>query len=221
MPGSQFQSPQGVTALHTPLLTAVVPGANPGAGTIAHGVLVRALFSKRSTSGIDEETVPKTAAPRKGVQSAILWCSAIFQPSVAQQQSIRSITERPWSVTTPRDHFKRSASVSADHSPLVRICVGKNPKVASRLRHTRAPNAGWLRQMSGGLKIRRGWRATHSSDQFRGIDVTASMSVFQTERVGAAPTCRTNFQSSQSVRVMHTAVRRRRLEVQVLVRAPS
>jgi hypothetical protein len=34
-------------------------------------------FSKRSTSGIDEETVSKTAAPRKGVQSAILWCSAI------------------------------------------------------------------------------------------------------------------------------------------------
>lgn len=31
---------------------------------------------KWSTSGIDEETVPKTAAPRKGVQSAILWCSA-------------------------------------------------------------------------------------------------------------------------------------------------
>ena len=31
--------------------------------------------------------------------------------------------------------------------------------------------------MSGGLKIRRGGRVTHSSDQFRGIDVTASMSV--------------------------------------------
>jgi hypothetical protein len=40
--------------------------------------LVRAPF-QRSTSGIDEETVPKTAAPRKGVQSAILWCSANFQ----------------------------------------------------------------------------------------------------------------------------------------------
>ncbi len=36
-------------------------------------------FSRsRSTSGIDEETVLKTAAPRKGVQSAILWCSASF-----------------------------------------------------------------------------------------------------------------------------------------------
>ena len=34
---------------------------------------------QRSTSGIDEETVPKTAAPRKGVQSAILWCSAVLQ----------------------------------------------------------------------------------------------------------------------------------------------
>ena len=33
----------------------------------------------RSTSGIDEETVLKTAAPRKGVQSAILWCSASFE----------------------------------------------------------------------------------------------------------------------------------------------
>jgi hypothetical protein len=26
--------------------------------------------------------------------------------------------------------------------------------------------AGWLRQMSGGLKIRRGWRATNSSGHF-------------------------------------------------------
>lgn len=39
--------------------------------------LVWAPF-QRSTSGIDEETVLKTAAPYKGVQSAILWCSAIF-----------------------------------------------------------------------------------------------------------------------------------------------
>lgn len=54
--------------------------------------------------------------------------------------------------------------------------------------------------MSGGPKIRRGWRATNSSGQFRGIDVTASMSVFQTERVGAAPTCRTLSTSSRSVR---------------------
>lgn len=55
-------------------------------------------------------------------------------------------------------------------------------------------NAGWLRQMSGGLKIRKGWRATNSSDHFKcGIDVTASMSAFQAERVGAAPTCRTLF----------------------------
>lgn len=51
--------------------------------------------------------------------------------------------------------------------------------------------------MSGGLKIRTGWRATNSSDQiFRGIDVTASMPVFQTGRVGAAPTCRTTFSNS-------------------------
>jgi hypothetical protein len=54
--------------------------------------------------------------------------------------------------------------------------------------------------MSGGPKIRRGGRATHSSGQFRGIDVTASMSVFQTRHVGAAPTCRTNPTSSRSVR---------------------
>lgn len=80
--------------LHTPLLTVEVPGSNPGAGAIY----------QRSTSGIDEETVSKTAAPRKGVQSAILWCSATsFHPSVAQQQSTRPISERPWSVTTPRD----------------------------------------------------------------------------------------------------------------------
>lgn len=34
--------------------------------------------------------------------------------------------------------------------------------------------AGWLRQMSGGLKIRRGWCDTSSGGQFRGIDVTAT-----------------------------------------------
>lgn len=48
--------------------------------------------------------------------------------------------------------------------------------------------------MSGGLKLRRGWRSTKSSDHFsRGIDVTASMSVFHTERAGAAPACRIPF----------------------------
>jgi len=83
----------------------------------------------------------------QGVPSAILGCSAnskhrtqscgqkwphhITFPSVAQQQSTRLITGRPWSVTTPRDSFF---------------------------------HAGWLRQMSGGLKLRRGWRATNSSD---------------------------------------------------------
>lgn len=46
--------------LHTPLLTVEAPGSTPGAGAIY----------QRSTSGIDEETVSKTAAPRKGVQSA-------------------------------------------------------------------------------------------------------------------------------------------------------
>ena len=59
-------------------------------------------------------------------------------------------------------------------------------------------NAGWLRQMSGGLKLRKGWRATNSSDHFRGLDVTASMSVFQTERAGAAPAGRTLFISFPS-----------------------
>ena len=107
--------------MHTPLLTAVVPGASPGAGTI-----------QRSTSGIDEETVLKTAAPRKGVQSAILWCSAIFHPSIAEQP----VDNRQ---TVERHHAE---------GPFY-------------------PNAGWLRQMSGGLKIRRGWRATNSSDQFQ------------------------------------------------------
>jgi hypothetical protein len=42
--------------------------------------------------------------------------------------------------------------------------------------HAEGPiyNAGWLRQMSGGLKIRRGWRDTNSSDPFCVIDVTAT-----------------------------------------------
>lgn len=63
--------------MHTPLLTAEVPGSTPGAG---------AIF-QRSTSGIDEETVSKTAAPPIGVQSAILWCSANFtlRSSTAEQ----------------------------------------------------------------------------------------------------------------------------------------
>lgn len=53
--------------------------------------------------------------------------------------------------------------------------------------------------MSGGLKLRTGWRATNSSDLFpRGLDVTASMSVFQTERAGAAPAGRTFFISLPS-----------------------
>ncbi len=30
-----------------------------------------------------------------------------FQPSVAQQQSTRPISGRPWSITTPRDHFPK------------------------------------------------------------------------------------------------------------------
>lgn len=42
---------------------------------------------QRSTSGIDEETVSKTAAPSQGVQSAILWCSAIsLNPVIKFQQ---------------------------------------------------------------------------------------------------------------------------------------
>ena len=113
----------------------------------------------------------------------------LFHPSVAQQQSTRPISERPWSVTTPRDHILIERECVEDHSPLGEPNAAT---VASRLKpYSRSDHAGWLRQMSGGLKIRTGGRATHSSGQFRGIDVTASMSVFQTEHVGAAPTCRT------------------------------
>lgn len=86
---------------------------------------------QRSTSGIDEETVSKTAAPRIGVQSAILWCSAF--------SSLRSST--------------------AEHPPDKRETVARH--------HAEGPfYAGWLRQMSGGLKPRSGWRATNSSDHF-------------------------------------------------------
>jgi hypothetical protein len=57
MPGSQFQRPQGVTALHTPLVTAVVPGAIGRFATyadrlcveycaIAHGVPGAGTFFK-------------------------------------------------------------------------------------------------------------------------------------------------------------------------------
>lgn len=48
-----IQSPQGVTDLHAPLLTAEVPGANPGVGT---------FILSRSTSGTDEKTFSKTSA---------------------------------------------------------------------------------------------------------------------------------------------------------------
>lgn len=62
-------------------------------------------------------------------------------------------------------HFISSLrSSTAEHSPDKRETVERH--------HAEGPNAGWLRQMSGGLKIRTGGRATHSSGQFRGIDVT-------------------------------------------------
>ena len=122
-PGSQFQRPQGVTALHTPLLTVVVPGANPGAGT-------NSTEHVRHRRGNGPEN--RCADHRRPECDSLVLRH--FHPSVAQQQSIRLITERPWSVTTPRDPF---------------LFI-----------------AGWLRQMSGGLKIRRGWRATNSSDHF-------------------------------------------------------
>lgn len=67
-------------------------------------------------------------------------------------------------------HYSSLSSSTAEHSV-------DNRKTVER-HHAEGPfypNAGWLRQMSGGLKIRRGWRATNSSDQFhRGIDVTAT-----------------------------------------------
>ena len=60
-------------------------------------------------------------------------------------------------------------SSTAEHSPDKRETVERH--------HAEGPFlfiSGWLRQMSGGPKIRRGGRATHSSGQFRGIDVTGT-----------------------------------------------
>ena len=62
-------------------------------------------------------------------------------------------------------------------------------------------------------------RDTGRSHHFRVIGVTASMAVFQTAGAGAAPAWRTSF-SSRGVRVLHSALRRRRFEVRVLAGAP-
>lgn len=150
--------------MHAPLLTAEVPGANPGAGTF-----------QRSTSGIDEETDLKSAAPSEASRVQVSGAPPIHSnqrqpkvaaslsfPSVAQQQSTRLITGRPWSVTTLRDHFHFSRWIAQTDE-----------------RRTEAP------QRLARYQLQRPFS--------RGIDVTASMSVFHTERAGAAPACRTPF----------------------------
>lgn len=83
-------------------------------------------------------------------------------PSVAQQQSTRLITGRPWSVTTLRDHFHFLRWMAQTDE-----------------RRTEAP------QRLARYQLQRPFS--------RGIDVTASMSVFHTERAGAAPACRIHF----------------------------
>ena len=88
---------------------------------------------QRSTSGIDEETVLKTAAPDKASRVRfsgappffILRSSTAEQPADNRQTVERHHAEGPFSIF-----------------------------------------AGWLRQMSGGPKTRRGWRDTNSSDHF-------------------------------------------------------
>lgn len=107
--------------------------------------------SQRSTSGIDEETVLKTAAPRKGVQSAILWCSAILK--VAQTWSLYGV---------------RAASL---YHFLLRSSTAEQPvdnRQTVERHHAEGPLfiAGWLRQMSGGPKTRRGWRDSNSGGHF-------------------------------------------------------
>ena len=149
----------------------------------------------RSTSGIDEETVPKTAALPISVQSAILWCSANFT-NVVQSSGLHLQTQprRP-------NHILSLSSSTAEHSV-------DNRKTVER-HHAEGPfypNAGWLRQMSGGLKIRRGWRATNSSDLFCGINVTATCESSKLDTSGQLRHAAPIFQSSRSVRVMHTAV---------------
>lgn len=75
--------------------------------------------------------------------------------------------------------------------------------------------------MSGGLKIRRGWRATNSSDHLLCvIDVTAAFLSSKQRAPGRNRHGAPFFESSRGVRVMHTAVRRQRFEVQVLAGAP-
>ena len=153
--------------MHAPLLTAEVPGANPGVGN---------FILSRSTSGTDEETVLKTAAPnqRPECDSLVLRQSPPLQPgvvaslfsSVAQQQSTRLITGRPWSVTTQRDFLLERWMAQTDE------------------RRIEAPHRLARYQLQRPFP--------------RGLDVTASMSVFQTERAGAAPAGRTFFISLPS-----------------------
>ena len=52
------------------------------------------------------------------------------------------------------------------------------------------------------------------------ISVSASIAAFHAAEAGAAPAWSANLPSSRSVRVLHAALRRRRLEVQVLAGAP-
>ena len=119
----------------------------------------------RSTSGIDEETVSKTAAPRIGVQSATV--SAIAH-HFSRGAHLAWPQERQFSGAPPI--HSSLCSSTAEHSPDKRETVERH--------HAEGPFpffAGWLRQMSGGLKTRRGWRATNSSGHFhRGIDVTVT-----------------------------------------------
>jgi hypothetical protein len=52
------------------------------------------------------------------------------------------------------------------------------------------------------------------------IGVSASIAAFHAAEAGAAPAWSAMFSSSRGVRLLHTAVRRRRFEVQVLAGAP-
>ena len=136
--------------MHTPLLTAVVPGAIPGAGTNS-----TEHVRHRRGNGPENRCAPQ---------------------------------RRPECDSLVLRHYSSLSSSTAEHSV-------DNRKTVER-HHAEGPfYERWMAQTDE-RRVENPQRLARYQLQrpfHCGIDVTASMSVFQTERAGAAPACRTNF----------------------------
>jgi len=94
-------SPQGVIAMHTPLLTVVVPSANPGVGTFENGARP-AQTRKRSRKPLRPA---KASRVRFSGAPPFLQCGAVVSTASSK------------SAETAGPHFSSLRSSTAEHPP--------------------------------------------------------------------------------------------------------